>query len=225
MSCTALWTLPASDKQNCLFERARLRVSAQVCIWKFPSTQVPQSPYALMLHRRIHLTCSVTFFYSQSLASDVCDSLFLMKAAAHTSGWYLQSADSQQLVCFYMQLKPKSRPLSAGHAHSVHRRPSLLAFCQMPAFNLAIITPGGSFHQWGCCQILPQRYASLRQVIRPAAGITWWETRTRTEALHNKARWDMKDHNLLIVIVITPGNCFFFTTDVHIIMTVESVNR
>lgn len=39
--------------------------------------------------------------------SEVWDSQW-KRLAAHTSGWYLQSADSQLLVCFYTKLKPKS---------------------------------------------------------------------------------------------------------------------
>lgn len=52
-----------------------------------------------------------------------------MKAPAHTSGWYLQSADSQPLVCFYMQLQPKSRHVSAEQQHvpSVHRWPFFMS--------------------------------------------------------------------------------------------------
>lgn len=80
---------------------------------------------------------------------EVCDLLLLMRAAAHTLGWYLRSPDSQLLVWFYMQLKPKSRHLSP----SVHMWFWLFSFYQMPAvFNFPILSQGGSFHHWSCCQ-------------------------------------------------------------------------
>lgn len=95
---------------------------------KSVSTQVPQSPLILQCS-----TCSITLStvshlpylhpftiqhsknqarkcHQRKPAIKVCNSLLIIKAVAHTSGWYLQSADSQLLVCFY--IKPKSRHLS-----------------------------------------------------------------------------------------------------------------
>lgn len=95
---------------------------------KSVSTQVPHSPVTLQcspcsvtLSTVSHLPYlhSFTTQYSKNQvrkchqrepAIKVCNSLLLIKAVPHTSGWYLQSADSQLLVCFY--IKPKSRHLS-----------------------------------------------------------------------------------------------------------------
>lgn len=42
--------------------------------------------------------------------SQTCISQFLIKAPVHTPGWYLWSADSQLLVCFYTEKKKHPGP-------------------------------------------------------------------------------------------------------------------
>lgn len=126
-----------------------------------------------------------------------------MEAAAHTSGWYLQSADSQLLVWFYMQLKAK-------------RKKSQLSSLSMPLWAqvtlvvfFPILSPGGGFITVAAARVASTILLYLR-VIKSATGITWWQTWTKTDDLHNKAWWDMKGHNLLITTGITPSYWFFF---------------
>ncbi len=151
-------------------------------------TQVPHSRLTLQ-RRTIHLTrltCASPQLHNTANIKHwdaTGENLRRVKFAPHTPGWYLQSADSQLLVCFYMQLRPKS-------SWAAWARPSV---CTGDQFSSLRLLPES-----------PQQSRSLR-VLRSAAGITWWETRTRTEVLHNKAWWDMKGHKVLVIIGITPS--------------------
>lgn len=73
--------------------------------------------------------------------------LLLLRKETHTWGWYLQSADSQLLVCFGMHLK-LADILAEQHCTSVHRWPWLFSSSHIPAFMFSILPPVDRFHRW-----------------------------------------------------------------------------
>lgn len=105
--------------------------------------------------------------------SEVCHLLVLVKAQACTSGWYLQSADSQLLVCFNMQVKPKSRCPGWGASPLCLQMTALVFFISEASIHLC---QSSSRRQISSVKVLPELPSANCKIIRSDTGITWWQT-------------------------------------------------